>query len=191
MYSYVGLIHPKHIETFTGSPSKIIHKWYMMVYFWLLDIYLQKHPKQISVIHVNICHTLTLHGGNDTTIPSTLNHIHWLNPNQNVDPNTFFSPLRITKASRKSVASEDLRKVGVHHLEGGHNILSFVESRGVEALSRPMATFFQRGLVGDHLEINYICSFLSWLVSYIQTRFVCQNKMEYERCWLVVCSQWP
>lgn len=30
----------------------------------------------------------------------------------------------------------DLRKVVVHHLEGGHNILSFVESRGVEALSR-------------------------------------------------------
>lgn len=101
MYSYVGLIHPKHIETFTGSPSKIIHKWYMMVYLWLLDIYLQKHPKQISVIHVNICHTLTLHGGNNTTIPSTLNHIHWLNPNQNVDPNTFFFTIKDNKSLKK------------------------------------------------------------------------------------------
>lgn len=63
-------------------------------------------------------------------------------------------------ASRKSVASEDLRKVVVHHLEGGHNILSFVESRGVEALSRPITTLFHWGLEGGHPNINFIHMFI-------------------------------
>ena len=42
------------------------------------------------------------------------------------------------KASRClfRLCSQDMRKVVVHHMEGGHNILSFVESRGVEALSK-------------------------------------------------------
>ena len=31
---------------------------------------------------------------------------------------------------------KDMRKVAVSHMEGGHNILSFVESRGEDALAR-------------------------------------------------------
>ena len=52
------------------------------------------------------------------------------------------------------MASEDLRKVVVHHLEGGHNILSFVESRGVEALSRPMAAFFSKSIMFGELYLS-------------------------------------
>eukprot|EP00434_Breviolum_minutum_P000400 symbB.v1.2.000339.t2/scaffold22.1/size431876/7 len=42
----------------------------------------------------------------------------------------------------------DMRKVVVHHMEGGHNILSFVESRGVEALSKLEHPHLHRLLYG-------------------------------------------
>lgn len=41
--------------------------------------------------------------------------------------------------------AKDMRKVVVHHMEGGHNILSFVESRGVEALSKLHGFHFGKG----------------------------------------------
>ena len=50
-----------------------------------------------------------------------------------------FAPLLNSFSRRQDVSSDcakDMRKVVVHHMEGGHNILSFVESRGVEALSK-------------------------------------------------------
>lgn len=57
----------------------------------------------------------------------------------------FGSTFKASKFVSWTDCAKDMRKVVVHHMEGGHNILSFVESRGVEALSKLHGFHFGKG----------------------------------------------